>query len=206
MGRKYYELPKMTTSLIHNSGGVQESYSHEIFLFCNESDRINSFAEWPVTFLSPRLMASAGFYYLKIEDIVRCAFCRVQIGSWVPGDDPLRDHKRWAPSCRFVRKIPLGNVLANNSIVSDDKCIRIQFGSEYGINDCETEVKKKKNERAKGENKTGKTECKICFSDEIGVVFLPCRHIVACVTCALSLKNCAVCRREVTAAVRVFLS
>lgn len=48
--------------------------------------------------------------------------------------------------------------------------------------------------------------CKICYTDEMGVVFLPCGHLVACVKCALSLTTCAVCRQPVTATVRAFLS
>lgn len=48
--------------------------------------------------------------------------------------------------------------------------------------------------------------CKICYTDEMGVVFLPCGHLVACVKCALSLTTCPVCRQPVTATVRAFLS
>lgn len=55
-------------------------------------------------------------------------------------------------------------------------------------------------------NRADNTKCKICYTDEVGVVFLPCGHLVACVRCALSLTTCAVCRQEVTATVRVFLS
>lgn len=48
--------------------------------------------------------------------------------------------------------------------------------------------------------------CKICYTEEMGVLFLPCGHLVACVKCALSLTTCAVCRQPVTATVRAFLS
>nr|CAD7408736.1 unnamed protein product [Timema cristinae] len=47
--------------------------------------------------------------------------------------------------------------------------------------------------------------CKICFTEEMGVLFLPCGHIVACVKCASSLTTCAVCRQPFTATVRAYL-
>lgn len=48
--------------------------------------------------------------------------------------------------------------------------------------------------------------CKICYNEELGVVFLPCGHIVACVKCAPGMMTCAVCREPVTMTVRAFFS
>lgn len=53
---------------------------------------------------------------------------------------------------------------------------------------------------------TDQTACKICYAEEIGVVFLPCGHLVSCVNCAPSLKTCAVCRKPFSATVRAYLS
>lgn len=50
------------------------------------------------------------------------------------------------------------------------------------------------------------TLCKICYNKEIGVAFLPCGHVVACVDCAPALTKCAVCCGEIAASCRVFLS
>lgn len=63
----------------------------------------------------------------------------------------------------------------------------------------------------KSQNKTSKPVddarmCKICYNGELGVVFLPCGHIVACVKCAPGMTTCAVCREHVTMTVRAFLS
>lgn len=89
---------------------MHKSHVQDLFSYFDEGERLTSFEGWPVTFLSARTMAAAGFYFLKREDIVRCAFCGVEVGSWVEGDDPMQDHERWSPSCRFVRKIPVGNI------------------------------------------------------------------------------------------------
>lgn len=67
-------------------------------------ERLKTFDKWPVSFLSPELLARNGFYYLGRADEVRCAFCKVEIMRWVEGDDPAKDHQRWAPQCPFVRR------------------------------------------------------------------------------------------------------
>ncbi|XP_039755147.1 baculoviral IAP repeat-containing protein 3 isoform X1 [Pararge aegeria] len=69
-----------------------------------EEERLKTFDKWPVTFLSPQLLARNGFYYLGRGDEVRCAFCKVEIMKWVDGDDPAKDHQRWAPQCPFLRR------------------------------------------------------------------------------------------------------
>lgn len=58
----------------------------------------------------------------------------------------------------------------------------------------------------KDEDSNSATLCKICYSKEIGVVFLPCGHVVACVDCAPALSQCAVCRKPLEATFRAFLS
>lgn len=56
------------------------------------------------------------------------------------------------------------------------------------------------------ENTNSATLCKICYAKEVGVVFLPCGHVVACVECAPSLTQCAMCRKPLEATFRAFLS
>ncbi|XP_022114987.2 death-associated inhibitor of apoptosis 1 isoform X1 [Pieris rapae] len=76
-----------------------------------EEERLKTFDNWPVTFISPELLARNGFYYLGHGDEVRCAFCKVEIMRWVEGDDPAQDHSRWAPQCPFLRRqMGAGNV------------------------------------------------------------------------------------------------
>ncbi|VVC24368.1 BIR repeat,Zinc finger, RING/FYVE/PHD-type,Zinc finger, RING-type [Cinara cedri] len=48
--------------------------------------------------------------------------------------------------------------------------------------------------------------CKICLDQELGVVMLPCAHLVACITCASSLPDCPLCRQTIKATVRTYLS
>ncbi|CAH2982574.1 unnamed protein product [Chilo suppressalis] len=82
--------------------------------FRHEEERLKTFEKWPLTFLSPELLARNGFYYLGRGDEVRCAFCKVEIMRWEEGDDPAADHQRWAPQCPFLRNhTSAGNVPAD---------------------------------------------------------------------------------------------
>ncbi|XP_050058346.1 baculoviral IAP repeat-containing protein 7-B-like isoform X2 [Aphis gossypii] len=48
--------------------------------------------------------------------------------------------------------------------------------------------------------------CKICYKEEMKVAFIPCGHVIACIQCAVTLEQCAVCRQPFTRAMRVYLS
>ncbi|XP_058067321.1 death-associated inhibitor of apoptosis 2 [Anopheles bellator] len=63
-------------------------------------------------------------------------------------------------------------------------------------------------QRLQEENKRLKDarECKICMSEEVGVVFCPCGHLVSCVQCAPAVLSCPVCRATIKGRVRTFLS
>lgn len=62
------------------------------------------------------------------------------------------------------------------------------------------------NSPPKSKNADDARMCKICYNEELGVVFLPCRHMVACVKCAPGMTSCAVCREKVTMTVRAIIS
>lgn len=48
--------------------------------------------------------------------------------------------------------------------------------------------------------------CKICMDKEVGVVFLPCGHLLSCTVCAPALKYCPMCRSTIQATVRAYLN
>ncbi|AYN45059.1 iap-3 [Alphabaculovirus alterspexiguae] len=74
-------------------------------------ERLMSFESWPTGHaVAAESLARAGFYYLGRGDEVRCAFCKVEIMNWQADDDPVLDHKRWAPQCKFIKSIECGNV------------------------------------------------------------------------------------------------
>jgi len=63
-------------------------------------------------------------------------------------------------------------------------------------NDLESENRRLKEQRT----------CKICMDNEIGVVFLPCGHLICCVQCAPALKDCPLCRQPIHGTVKTYMS
>lgn len=47
------------------------------------------------------------------------------------------------------------------------------------------------------ERRLKNVECKICMAEEVGVVFLPCGHLLTCVMCAPALTTCPLCRQPI---------
>lgn len=75
-----------------------------------ESSRLQSFKDWPCSWIKPEKLAAAGFYYTGESDKVRCFECHIEICEWQADDNPMTDHQRWSGRCRFIRNIPCGNV------------------------------------------------------------------------------------------------
>lgn len=75
-----------------------------------EIKRLQSFKNWPAHFIRPEKMAAAGFYYTGQLDKVKCFECQLEMSHWIKEDNPMVVHQRWLGLCRFVRKIPCGNV------------------------------------------------------------------------------------------------
>ena len=72
--------------------------------------RYATFQGWPHSFLSPRILSDAGFFYRGTADQTQCAFCCITISQWEPNDDPMTEHRKYAPNCPFVLGLPVGNI------------------------------------------------------------------------------------------------
>ena len=70
------------------------------------------------------------------------------------------------------------------------------FNINFDFSDLEQENRRLKEARI----------CKICMDNEVGVVFLPCGHLISCVNCAPSLKDCPVCRQSIHGTVKTYMS
>jgi E3 ubiquitin-protein ligase XIAP len=76
----------------------------------SEADRRKTYKEWHVPFMDKNHLAAAGFYFTNCGDVVRCAFCGVEVGYWKEGDNAFADHQRWSPSCGFIKGLFVGNI------------------------------------------------------------------------------------------------
>lgn len=104
--------------------------------YYTEVNRLESFRNWSVPFISKAELARYGFYYVGPNDMVKCYFCRVEIGLWEPNDNVLSEHLRWSPYCALLRKRQTNNVPIDASFLdqlpepSYDTCgIRIRENS-----------------------------------------------------------------------------
>jgi baculoviral IAP repeat-containing protein 7/8 len=127
-----------------------------------------------------------------------CYHCGVGLKDWVETDDPWVEHALWSSKCTYVLQ---RKGLAFVEKVLDEKQFKLPCLQEE---EKEEEVEDLKKAAVDPPHEVGL--CKICYTEEIGILFLPCGHIVACVKCAPSLSVCAVCRQPVTATVRAYLS
>ena len=94
-----------------------ERYNHLNFEF----NRLITFKDWPVTWLSPFDMARSGFYFTRNKDWVACAFCNGIIGDWQKEDTADGEHKRHFPHCEFMENKVVGNVPINISQILEKK-------------------------------------------------------------------------------------
>jgi hypothetical protein len=65
-------------------------------------------------------LVAAGFYYKGRGDKVRCAFCGVEVGWWQEGDSQFDNHKRFSPSCEFVKGFVVGNIPIDKPEISQE--------------------------------------------------------------------------------------
>nr|BDT63158.1 MAG: baculoviral IAP repeat-containing protein [Sicyonia whispovirus] len=82
-----------------------------------EKERLDTYIDWPIEWLTPEDLAADGFYYLRTADHCACVFCRGIIGSWEIGDTPRGEHQRHFPHCPFLRGQPVGNVSISHSSI-----------------------------------------------------------------------------------------
>ena len=64
----------------------------------------------------------------------------------------------------------------------------------------EVEELRKQNETLKSSS-----TCKVCMDQKVGVLFLPCRHLICCTPCSDSIKRCPLCRQRIIGTIKAFL-
>ncbi|CAG2226735.1 BIRC7_8 [Mytilus edulis] len=70
---------------------------------CITQSRVITFSSWEnIDTACVESLVDAGFFYTGNEDHVRCFDCGIGLRSWEPEDDPMVEHARWSPACRFI--------------------------------------------------------------------------------------------------------
>lgn len=134
--------------------------------------------------IPPEILAMSGLFSINDEPKLTCFHCGWQATEWDQYDDTWIKHITWSPSCHFI-KTAKGHEFQTRTKHHTDIV--------YAIQQLETPTNKT------SEQKTDTSfKCKICQSNDIGAVFLPCGHATTCSTCAKILnfttRKCPVCR------------
>jgi hypothetical protein len=94
-------LPDGNTSSA--SGVLQLHANKPVTYFFDEVNRINSFTDWFVSYLSPFQLARNGFFFLKELRAVRCAFCPLMLYTFSVQDNYEQIHATLSQNCPFVK-------------------------------------------------------------------------------------------------------
>ncbi|XP_067410201.1 baculoviral IAP repeat-containing protein 7 isoform X1 [Emydura macquarii macquarii] len=76
----------------------------------SEEKRLRTFQQWPESSpVSATDLAKAGFFFLGPGDRVQCFCCGGILRSWEAEDQPMREHQKFFPTCKFICGEDVGN-------------------------------------------------------------------------------------------------
>lgn len=79
--------------------------SNEVVDYSQYDHRFSTFKRWPLIRPSKEDVCAAGFYYLGVDDNVKCPVCSIQIHQWEESDDPFVEHAKHTQFvCMFLVK------------------------------------------------------------------------------------------------------
>ena len=76
-----------------------------------ESNRLQTFKNWPNPNITPTTLAKAGFFYLNRSDQVKCAWCKGVIAKWELNDNAFVEHQRFFPDCPLIQELGIQQLL-----------------------------------------------------------------------------------------------
>lgn len=160
--------------------------------------RLKSFDYWPISMRQTKEeMADAGFYYSGRGDGVLCYHCLGGLMNWESNDDPWIQHAKWFGSnCYFILAIK------GRKFVED--CM-LKIEPPVTSND-DKPTTTKSNDSINFNNSAQSILCKLCYDNELSIMFLPCRHVVCCGNCAANLTKCVICCKLIDCAIRAIIS
>lgn len=178
--------------------------------FVLESDRLRSYADWPVSMKQePKELSDAGFFYTGKGDRVKCFSCGGGLKDWDEGDEPWEQHAMWYSDCDYLKlmkgSVYIEQVAEKAKREVENSTVPQPSSSSSG---SVSQVVQSPVETPEDENKKfgdGKL-CKICYIKEYNTAFFPCGHVVACAKCASSVTKCPLCRESFTNVMRVYFS
>jgi len=171
-----------------------------------------------------KVLCRSGLVYVGdgIHDEMICFCCGYSIMNWEINDDPWIEHARRQPKCIYLRLC-----LGNNLVKSIERRLnmmllknKFMLNSRTFYDDIIETLKPIPIESLKKFISSGLNDdyvepysstvpipeallCKICYIGRIEVLLRPCGHVIACIQCAITLKECSICRRTITIMIRI---
>ena len=103
-----------------------------------------------------------------------------------------------------ITPIPPANIIAVIDLSSCESESDDEEIPESFIRYCEEKWAKEKAIREAEEMRRQLT-CKICYDNPINITMVPCGHFATCKKCAVSLKECPICREAINQKVKTFM-
>lgn len=196
--------------------------------YADLNSRLNTFVDWPISLaVKPDALSEAGLFYTGKGDQTVCFSCGGELRHWENADEPWTVHARRFSHCSYIDVVKGQEFIRQARMIDVKKSPRkaITLKDLNIVMRSHGDVKSMANPGASASSSSGATIsvisvvqdstppssqdgrlCKICYLNEMGVVFLPCGHVVACVECASKVANCVVCKQRLQATMRLFLS
>ncbi|XP_022161673.1 baculoviral IAP repeat-containing protein 7-B-like isoform X2 [Myzus persicae] len=170
------------------------------------------------------------------NDQMLCYYCSQGLKDWEDDDEPWTEHARWSETCSYVLLNKGKNFVDKACGVTSTKfnptelfkLIAEHKDTSITENNMKVNSTKRKidqsdisnivqikllpdanihlSEKRDPNTMPDSMLCKICYKEEMKVAFIPCGHVIACIQCALTLEQCAVCRQPFSMVMRVHLS
>jgi len=185
--------------------------------------RLKTFQDWPASLTQrPIQLAEAGFFYMGTGDHVKCFCCDGALRNWEPTDEPWVEHSRWFSQCNYLLTVKgedyvkqvhsnfkEGNPCEKKSETEKEEAKQSPSNEEAACGSDDESVVSVGSIGSAGSSNSSLKEallCKICFDQQMSIVFLPCGHSLSCPSCATALSTCPLCRKEIQATVRAYFS
>lgn len=52
--------------------------------------------------MNTKVLAKSGLHFTGVSDCAKCAFCGIKLHSWGNKDNPVIEHYKYSPNCRFL--------------------------------------------------------------------------------------------------------
>lgn len=172
-----------------------------------ESARLKTFEYFPKGLnISIDRLAKAGLFYTQKGDITTCYVSGCEIKDFAIGANPFECHANNYEACDYIRLMKDSKIFKE---IPNKKRKMNAFEEPNGSDDSSNYIGISSSKEIESSDQTennAKAECLICFDSEREALLLPCHHLISCLRCSVSLKECAICRISVTDIKRIYLA